>query len=408
MPESRPCCTKKFPTGFKLILSKILIYCPNDTIIETEKNLRLNDGNTRTMIGLALSLALGVSPLSAQEAPIPTAAPAAAETSDLLHSGAVFQVNDDAITSSEVIEKLQENMAPQLAEWSSSLDEPAFVGKTQQVVARTSMALVYNLLLFQHAKNDFAKNNDSYEEMIAAALDEQEKNIINKYGGNEAQVHLKLRESGTTMEKMLESFRRELVIASYRQTYFNPTLEITRAQLLQYYRKHLAEKYTQQSQLQFQLIDIPTDEDTEQARQLAQDAYGKLQAGEAFDDLVEQYSRGFRKKQKGLWRPLDPESLNEQYQPVAAALESVETGQATGVIESGEHFFIAKLIDRQAGGQNPFSQVQNEIRDILVNRQWLKYRKQLDDTLLKKATLGNLERFVIMTCKELYSRLKAA
>lgn len=319
--------------------------------------------------------------------------------------GGVFQVNDAAVTSSEIIDTLLENMSESLQEWRGTLDQEEFLRKAQAPVAKASMVQVYNLLLYQHARRDFSKNAN-FDAMVESALEEQRKRIVNQYGGNEAETRLRLRETGMTLEKRLEEFRRELVIASYRQTYFLPTLEITRAQMLQYYRKHLKEKYTRQSQIQFQLIDVYRGDDSEEAHQRAQEAHEKILAGENFSQLVEEYSNGFRKNQEGLWRPLDPQSLRELYQPVASALEKIEIGQTTGVIEVSGHYFIARLIARQESGQSPFSQVQHEIKEALTTQKWIKYRKQLDRTLLEKATLGDLERFVLLTCRELYNRLE--
>ncbi len=322
----------------------------------------------------------------------------------VVQAGGVFQVNDAAVTSSEIIHTLLENMREPLQEWRGTLDPNEFLRKAQEPVVRASMAQVYNLLLYQHAKKDFAEN-ENYNAMIKAALEEHRMKIVHQYGGNEAEARLRLRETGMTLEKLLEEFRRELVIASYRQTYFLPTLKITRAQMLQYYRKHLKEKYTQKRQIQFQLIDVPTGGDSEEAHRRAQEAYEKILAGEKFSQLVGEYSDGFRKKQEGIWRPMDPESLSELYQPVATALEKIELGQTTGMIEGSGHVFIAKLIARQESGQSPFSQVQEEIKEALTTQKWIKYRKQLDRALLEKATLGNLEHFVLLTCLELYHRL---
>jgi parvulin-like peptidyl-prolyl isomerase len=330
--------------------------------------------------------------VGAKEAPAPDAV------------GGVFRVNDSAVISSEIIEAVLGSMRERLDLWHGTLGEQAFIVKVQGPVAQASMGQVYNLLLYQHAQRDFSQN-DNYEAMIEAALEEQRKKMVHQYGGNEAEAHLRLREAGVTFEKLLEDFRRELVIASYRQSHFFPTLNITRVQMLQYYRKHLEEKYRLAFQIQFQLIDVHVDDDAPAARREAEKAHAKILAGENFSDLVAVYSDGFRKNQEGLWRPLDPESLSDLYQPVAMAVKKIGLGQTTGVIEGAEHYFIAKLIARQEGGVIPFSQAQDGIKKALTNEKWVAYRQQLDKTLLKKATLGDFEEFVLVTCRELYNRL---
>ncbi|MFC1783529.1 peptidylprolyl isomerase, partial [Planctomycetota bacterium] len=134
---------------------------------------------------------------------------------------------------------------------------------------------------------------------------------------------------------------------------------------------------------------------------------GKIQEGVDFAEVVKEYSHGFRKSFDGLWQPLDPSSLQDQYQPVIAALATIDVGQVTGVIEGQDRYFIAKLIGREEAHITPFRQVQADIKQILDK----KYRdKQLEELLLtrlQEATLGNMEQFINDVGLNVYEQLRA-
>jgi len=203
-----------------------------------------------------------------------------------------------------------------------------------------------------------------------------------------------------------------------------PTLEVTRSAMVRYYKKHQHEKYYQKPKIQFQLIDIqarkflPTATDRvapppsaesaakslpragalreamREAQEAAQKARQKLHNGSDFAAMVKEYSNGYRKIYDGLWRPIDPDAIQEQYQPLIQALEKVQVGQITEIIEAEERYFIAKLIDREQERTIPFSEAQSEIDHILRTQLLAKRNKKMIEDLLKKATIGNLDLFI--------------
>jgi len=83
---------------------------------------------------------------------------------------------------------------------------------------------------------------------------------------------------------------------------------------------------------------------------LAGELLGRIDNGEGFGALAGQYSHGHRRLFGGLWKPVQPESLAEPYDILAAEAEKIEPGRTTGPIEAanGEHIFIMKLEDKQS------------------------------------------------------------
>jgi len=327
--------------------------------------------------------------------------------------GSVLKVNEDAITSAEVItaghEKLTE-LTTKLNNSPAQSKRELFVAQTQPLITELVLTKVRDLLLYQFAKAKL-EQIPGYEDIIEAERARHRQVIIAQYDGSEARAQAKLAAQDMTIDDILETFTRQIIIASFRQTNPVGTDSITRTRMMQYYNNHLKEKYSRDPLIQFQLIDIqikaflvsdpqsnPTDEQLAhakaQAEKNARQALQKIQNGADFTVVVMQYSHGFRKKHDGVWESRSPDSFRKQYQPVIIALKKIKIGQCTDIIETSERFFIAKLLDRKDGQKIPFSQVQSEITEILANQRWQKYWRELSFDLWNKATIGDLQQFV--------------
>ena len=311
----------------------------------------------------------------------------------ILQTGLVLPVNDDAITSTWIIAKLREKLENTPPE----KDLQRFVQKNLPLVSELVTGEVYNILLYQYAQRGLNKMNIP-EEAIQKILDDKKNEIISKYDGSELRMRDELAGEGTTIEELLARHKREVVIAGYQEMHFYPTLTITRSQMLRYYRTHLQEKFCTKPTIRFQLIDIRKDNKAfsqpQQAQQAARKALRKIREGIDFAKVVGEYSHGFRKSHDGLWRPIDPDSVREQYQPVVEALKKIKPGDTTGIIQTDDHLFIAKLIEYKQAAVITFSSAQMEIRKTLRRQRWLKYQQKLGSELLKKSAVGDMEQFI--------------
>ena len=357
---------------------------------------------------LLSAIFVGFAPiLYAQEASISASAPV--ESTAPLSKGTVLRVNDDAVTSTEVIHPIREQLQA-LAERLDRRDFLSPASRARELIGSSAADRVRNILLYQYAKKQLEKN-ENFEMAIEMQMAERRKEFLALYDGSEARAREELAKFGVTIEDQLQELERSLIVSVYQETYIMPTLEVTRSAMMQYYKKHRHEKYYQKPQIQFQLIDIqarkflpahaaqrPSREQLaeamRQAQKYAQNARQKLHDGSDFADVVREYSHGYRKIYDGLWRPIDPEAIQEQYQPLIQALENAPLGQITDIIKAEERYFIAKLIDREQERTIPFSEAQSDIDRILRMQLLAKRNKKMIEDLLKKATIGNLELFI--------------
>ncbi|OQA00600.1 MAG: peptidylprolyl isomerase [Planctomycetes bacterium ADurb.Bin412] len=334
--------------------------------------------------------------------------------------GAVLRINNDALTSAQVI--TQPELRANLQQWAGELNRQQFLARAEMAVAKEVRDQIFDLLLYQHAIKDLEKHDD-FEKVIEKELAEARKRLIGSYNGIEAQAQEELAKKGSSLEKELETIKRRMVVQSYRETYFMPTQDITRGQMMQYYRRHLEDQFQQKAEIQFQMIEIlaarfldetertsPSAEQKaaakEKARQAAAEAWAKLQSGTDFAEVVKEYSQGFRKDSDGLWRPIQPDALQDQYKPVAEALAGRAAGELSGILEGEDRFFIAKLVSYQEARTIPFSEAQYTIAEEIRKEQWTRHIGKLYMDLLAKATLGDIEKFVRESCISAYDLLK--
>ena len=323
--------------------------------------------------------------------------------------GTVLRVNDDAVTSTQVLAPIREPLR-QLVLSMSWAEFNSVTGEPKRAIATEATKHVRDLLLYQHAQGELSSDTN-FEMMMDQEMANRKDTFLAQFEGSAARAQVELEKYGTSLEDEMERSRRDLVVLYYQQTILKPAVGISRRQMMQYYRNHLPDKYTKKSRIQFQLIDIQAEKYlpvgaansfTEQlwiearalAEQAARAAAAQVAKGEDFTAVVQEYSHGFRKSFGGEWRPMDPASLSEQYQPLVEALGRIEVGQTTGVIEGDNRYFIAKLLDREGGGVTPFSEVQADIKAVMTEDKRIKKLDNLLRERLDEASLGDLDKFI--------------
>ena len=380
------------------------------------------------LLPLALGLCL-IAPLPPQlppaadashltQAPPPApAAPSPAPAAAPLLVGAALRVNDDAVTSTEVLSPVRD----QLADLAARLDPDQFPAQAGPLIARSTADRVRSLLLYQYAKSQLSKNKN-FDEAVKSQMEKKRRDVLAQYEGSEARAQVELAHAGATLDDRLEKIKRNLIVAAYQDFYFMPSLQITRSQMLQSYRANLQNKYTHAPRIQFQLIEIqvdkflpsprpyPSDQQLDAARAQAENAaraaLEKLQLGADFAQVVRQFSHGYRKDTDGLWQPMDPDALQTAYRPVVDALALIQPGQFSPVIPGDRRFFIARLVDRQPASVTPFPAAQNEIDASLREQRWQKYSAKLVNDLLAKAVVGDIEKFIRNLSTLAYDQLR--
>lgn len=321
--------------------------------------------------------------------------------------GYVLRVNAEAITSNEVIEMLNELLASELDQTVNTKTREVAQKEIVKEVMQFTISRIQELLLYQHAYNELNKGG-KLDDQLEKEAQKYRKDFLKRLDKNNAVALKKLKELNIDLDEKSERHIQGILIDSYRQSTRSEAGVTTRFKLYQYYRKHLEDQYTDHDSLQFQLCDMPFGDNKKGVRKKAHAAQTALDGGVTFDKVVQQYSQGFRKSYDGIWRPLDPTALQPLYQPIVKALDGQTVGYVSGIIESENHLFIAKLLSRTYASVKKFKNAQYEIRQRFEKKAWESYQAKTAKILYEEASISEraLQSFAQRTTLEIYSRYK--
>lgn len=322
--------------------------------------------------------------------------------------GFVLAVGDETITSDEVIAPVMEHLRP-LAQ-KSSLQQ--FKEQARPQLEQILTTKVSNILLYSQAKR---QAGEDIEEALEKAAESEVRKFIVRFEGDYAKAEQALKEMEMDWNSFKEYQKKMILSQSYIASQLPDNKPITYSELLGCYNDMKKEFFVRPAMLKLRLIDIqparldiadPNRSRLKQARELADELIGRLQAGEDFGKLANKYSHGHRRESGGLWKPLEPASLAKPYDILAAEAERLKPGQIAGPIETGEHIFIMKLEEKRAGSVEPFEKVQRQVEDKIRDDRWRQARKELVTKLAQQAALGNNDKFIDFCLRKIYRMSK--
>lgn len=332
--------------------------------------------------------------------------------------GLVLMVGGEAITSDEII-RLPVELGDKFESPLENLKTAAQTSSPEQfkVRARGELKLVVmnkisDILLYQEAKKQAGEGIDESLDKVA---EKEVRKFVLSFGGDEAKADEALKKMGLDRKSFKERRKKYILTQSYLGTKMPRYRPATYREMAEYYERRKDELFLKPTTLQFRLIDIepakvdiadPNQNRLEEARKLAQELLGRIKAGEDFGALAQQYSHGLRRESGGLWQPVQPESLANPYDILAAEAQKIEPGQVAGPIEAGEHIFIMKLEEKQAGGYEPFEKVQKQVEERILYEQRNDVVERLNAKLVEHAGLGKTDEFVDFCSEKIYQMNK--
>lgn len=335
---------------------------------------------------------------------------------------AVLVVSGEVITSSDIIESPvelngkyvspKEHLQP-IAK-TNNLQE--FKKLAQPLIDEILMSKISEILLYQQAKRQFEKNID---EALEKTAEKEVRKFFMEFGGDEAKAEEKLKQMGMDRQKFKENRKRFVLTQWYISSKLIDNKPITHTELMNCYNQMKEQYFATPGKLEFRLIDIQPEslkltepnqtsaslvetDKLEQARTLANQLIERIQAGEDFSELAKQYSHGHMREAGGLWKPIQPESLAEPYDILAAEAEKIEPGQIAGPIETEEHIFIMKLEDKCSKSYEPFEKVQIELEQKIFFDRRQKALEKLEAELTQQVDMNEKDEFIDFCLDKIY------
>lgn len=168
-----------------------------------------------------------------------------------------------------------------------------------------------------------------------------------------------------------------------------PEVAVTRPELLEEYRQSIG-KLTEPAQIQWQECWIPKQSAPGEPspQQKLQGAIADLRGGATFDDIVRKYSRGPRDASLGHWDWAQPDSLSDE--SLKTTLAQLRLNEVGPVIENDRGYRLVKLTGRRDSQVKSFEEVQNKLREAVVERKRHEAAQKLIDDLKSKAHIETM------------------
>jgi parvulin-like peptidyl-prolyl isomerase len=295
-------------------------------------------------------------------------------------------VDSEPIYADKVLAVLDRALAAEAKKY----DAVRFREVAADLIQRQVMEFIHADVEFTAAKRNLEKKDDELatQETIRWRAEQ-----VAHAGGSVELAKRRAIEDGTTLEEMAREHYRLTMTQLYYQRRVVPQIQISAADIRDYYQANRDKEFTQPALVRFRVIRI--DDASAGDHEKAIDKINGLReriesgadfaqvAGEVNDDALLLANKG--DPQPGQW-------MNRGAfvsKPVDDAIWNLQPGQMTKIIDAGDSVYLAKLEQRKGGKVQAFEDqdVQEKIYETLRRAQFNTLRQQVRDELEKKAAI---------------------
>jgi parvulin-like peptidyl-prolyl isomerase len=254
------------------------------------------------------------------------------------------------------------------------------------------------------------------ESRLDTIAEKELRRFVVEHGSNGAAADAALAEMGMNRATYKEYVKRQSLKEYMIQTNDIRGNPITYGDLVARYDELKDQYYLQPGVVQFRLIDVqpakmemtdPNDDPLTKARSLAAALRKRIDAGEDFAALAKQYSHDVHSAEGGLWKPRDPNSLAAPYDLIGKAVQTMKPGELAGPIETETfgHIFLVRLEEKQEQRYRPLSEVQEEVRENIVDERARKMEAELLVEVAQQIALADTDGFVDYCLERMYRQV---
>ncbi|MBI1941784.1 MAG: peptidylprolyl isomerase [Acidobacteria bacterium] len=213
----------------------------------------------------------------------------------------------------------------------------------------------------------------------------------------------KLKDQGMSAGDLRQEIRQNIIITKLINKDIVASISVSDADIREYYDRNQASFNVPELQYHLAQIEVTPVDDPEvrnlknddaktpqAAQRKIQALYARLQSGEEFGTVAQEYSEDPRTASGGGDMGFIPISVLDANPTLKQAVASLNVGQMSGILRSQSGFHILKLLGREQPGQREVTdpQVQSAIRRTLMNEK---------EQLLKAAYIESLRNAVQVT-----------
>ena len=319
-------------------------------------------------------------------------------------TASVLKIKNAFITVEEVVQGAESR----LQSIPDGLTEIAFWRRAQGVCSAEISRQVNDALVLAEANARLSEEN---KEQVEEKVKNIRSRMVADAGGSAKKLQLALAAKGTTLDDVLDDYRRRLTVQLYQQVKFLPAVAVNRTMLLGYYDTHVDE-FRKDQKVQMQIIaapfkayladDVagePSQAEMSAAKRRAKDvielARRRLAGGKDFDETAKEMSLGIKAASGGVWPMMAAGSFRET--GVEKAAFALEEGKTSGIIETTTGYYIVKARKVVKGSRVSFEDAQERIMEILEARQFEKLTLEFRKRLAVEAAVGQNREFLQAT-----------
>lgn len=265
-------------------------------------------------------------------------------------NGIAAQVSDSIITYDDLRRELVP-FAAQLQKEVSNKEE--FTTAMEETTQRILEGMLERLLLIEEFK-------DKKFSIPPFRVEKEYRKILEgNFEGKLADFVAALQSQGMTIDQFREDLEENMMAQAMQIRFQNSLPEITPEQVSEYYEAHQA-KFSTQATFQLKAITLEpmTDEPTEVLTQTAQQILERLENGEDFDSLVQEFNQA----QSSDWGTL---SLSDLTEDIRSAVELIGVGEVSQPIVSDGKVLLIKVAKRTNSEIAPLDEVRTTIENAL-------------------------------------------
>jgi parvulin-like peptidyl-prolyl isomerase len=328
--------------------------------------------------------------------------------------GYVLMVGGETITSDQIIDtRTQLNgmfVSPKeyFGPIAQANELEQFKERAREPLEEILISKISNILLYQHAKRQMGGNID---EGLQKAAENEYKNFVLGFGGDQARADDELKRILMDKNSFIEQQKRAILIQSYMASKMPNNRPVTYREMIDCYDRIKDKYFAKASKIRFRLIDIQpekleledrNDDPWHLGNKIVNQLLRRIKSGEDFGELAKEYSHGDWKDFGGLWRAVQPSSLAEPYDILAAEAEKLEPGEVAGPIVTKQHIFIMKLQEKQIAGYEPFEDVQELVEQKILLDRRNEVINKLNSEVRWQANLSRTDKFIDACLEKIY------
>ena len=334
----------------------------------------------------------------------PNAGPQEVVAASLLRVRGEFITTDDVVLAA----------GPLLTNLPANLPEHAFRARAAEILQNEIRRQVNQLTVLGEVEKTI---QEPQHQFIDAQVDDLLQRLIDEHGRSRQQLEADMIAEGTTLQTVLDNYRRDVKLQLYWQTKLKSAVVINRRDLWNHYQKNL-DSFSSPKKVQMQLIALPFSAFTTsgspspgqqalakgQAYEMARQAQALIRDGKDFGDVAKEMSRGVMAKDGGTWPLMG--AGNFAIKPVEQAAFSLTQGQVSDIIETEQGYYVVKALQVMGGTVTPFEQAQEEIETQLRNQRERELIEQFMQRVYLNTPVMHTERFLELAVDEAWRRFR--